>query len=87
MKKLLALLLVLTMTMGLAACRNKDADKNPTTEPTTQPTTEATTDTTADPQANSATQVLTTIWNALAEDKKFFAMGGDMENMVDNAKI
>lgn len=76
------------MTMGLAACRNKDADKNPTTEPTTQPTTEATTgttDTAIDPQANGATQVLTTIWNAVAEDKKFFAMGGDMENMVDNA--
>ena len=85
MKKLLALLLVLTTTMGLAACRNKGADKNPTTDPTTQPTTEATIDTTVDSQANGATQVLTTIWNAVAEDKKFFAMGGDMENMVDNA--
>lgn len=32
-----------------------------------------------------ATQVLTTIWNALDESKKFPVFGGDMENMVDSA--
>ncbi len=29
--------------------------------------------------------VLNTVWNSYAEDEKFFAMGGDYENMVDNA--
>ena len=29
--------------------------------------------------------ILTTVWNSYAEDEKFFAMGGDMNNIVDNA--
>ncbi|MBE6762768.1 MAG: hypothetical protein E7553_00225 [Ruminococcaceae bacterium] len=29
--------------------------------------------------------VLSTVWGSYADDEKFFAMGGDYENMVDNA--
>ena len=33
----------------------------------------------------AALEVLETVWGAYADDEKFFAMGGDMNNMVDNA--
>lgn len=29
--------------------------------------------------------ILSTVWNSFAEEEKFFAMGGDMNNIVDNA--
>ena len=29
--------------------------------------------------------ILNTVWTSYAEDEKFFAMGGDMNNIVDNA--
>ena len=29
--------------------------------------------------------ILNTVWGSYADDEKFFAMGGDYENMVDNA--
>lgn len=29
--------------------------------------------------------ILTTVWNSFSEEEKFFAMGGDMNNIVDNA--
>lgn len=29
--------------------------------------------------------ILTTVWNSYAEEEKFYAMGGDMNNIVDNA--
>lgn len=32
----------------------------------------------------SALEVLETVWNALGENEKFFAMGGGYENMTDN---
>lgn len=71
MKKILALLLVLTMAMGLVACGNNGSES-----------------TTTDPAANipaSALEILETVWASYADDEKFFAMGGDMTNMVDNA--
>lgn len=70
MKKIIAMLLVLTLAMGLIACGN-------TTN--TPETTEAAL------AEKNAVEVLTKIWNGVAEDKKFFAMGGDMNNMTDNA--
>ena len=63
MKKLIALLLVMTMAIGLIACGNKTDEKLPA----------------------SALELLETVWAAHAEDEKFFTMGGDMNNMVDNA--
>lgn len=71
MKKIIAMLLALTCVMGLVAC----GEKAPTTE-----TTEATVNVPA-----SALEVLTNIWNGVPEDNRFFAMGGDMSNPVDNA--
>ena len=29
--------------------------------------------------------ILSTVWSSYAEEEKFFAMGGDMNNIVDNA--
>ena len=91
MKKLIALILALTVVMSLAACGVKDNTE--TTGAATQATTEATTEATGDategdvaaPEGHASTQVMTNIWNSMDESKKFFAMGGDMENMVDNA--
>ena len=102
MKKLIALLLALTMVMGLAACGNNTN----TNETTTTPTTEAPAETTGEegvetesgdidieidmddltPAAsNGASDLINAIWNAVPDDSKFFAMGGDMNNVADNA--
>ena len=89
MKKLIALLLAAVLVMSLVACGNTDTTPETTTEAPVETTeaVEGTEDTVAAPviEANAATEILTTIWNAVAEDSRFFAMGGDMENMVDNA--
>ena len=90
MKKLIAMLLAAVLVMGLVACGTTDNTPATTTEApveTTGEVIEGTEDTVAAPaiEANAATEILTTIWNAVAEDSRFFAMGGDMENMVDNA--
>ena len=70
MKKLIALLLVMVMAMGLIACGN-NANTADTTEGAKGPA--------------SALELLETVWAAHAEDEKFFSMGGDVNNMVDNA--
>ncbi len=75
MKKLIALLLAAMFVMSaFAACTgsNEPAGTEGTTEGTTAP---AVTET--------STQVLENIWNAVAEDSKFFVMGGNVENVVD----
>lgn len=71
MKKVIALILVLTMAMGLVAC-GSNAGGNETT-------------TAAEEKPASALEILETVWGSYADDEKFFAMGGDMNNMVDNA--
>lgn len=74
MKKLIAMLLALTCVFGLVACggnANNEETAPETTEEIVKPA--------------SALEVLEKTWAAVAEDKKFFAMGGDMNNMVDNA--
>ena len=73
MKKLIAMLLVLTMAASLVACGNNGGAQ--TTPTTTAPAA----------VAESALEILETVWGSYAEDEKFFAMGGDMNNMVDNA--
>ena len=67
MKKWIAMLLALTVAMGLVACGGQKDDGNKENVP------------------GSALEVLTNIWNGVPEDKRFFAMGGDMANPVDNA--
>ncbi len=54
---------------------------------TTEPTDTATEDGTVagDATVNSAVDVLANVWATYGEDEMFFAMGGDMNNPVDNA--
>lgn len=56
-------------------------------EATTEPTDTATEDgaATGDATVNSAVDVLANVWATYGEDEMFFAMGGDMNNPVDNA--
>ena len=70
MKKILALVLAMIMVLSFAACGN-----NATEEPSGE--TEVT--------VGSALEILETVWGQFGEDEKFFTMGGDYDNMVDNA--
>lgn len=93
MKKIIAMLLALTVVLGLAACGNNTAkDTTPqttapveTTEAPVETTEELIEDTMAPAATNGATDLINAIWNAVPEDKKFFAMGGDFNNIADNA--
>ena len=99
MKKLIALLLALVMVIGLAACGNKNEtpdngnnqeqndtnnnegnEGNENNEGTNEGEGEQ-----AGTTVESAVGVLEAIWGLYAEDEKFFVMGGDMNNIVDNA--
>ena len=70
MKKLIALLLALTVVMGLAAC-GAEGGTAETTEAVEKPA--------------NALEILTTIWEGVAEEKRFFAMGGGGDTVADNA--
>ena len=84
MKKIIAMLLALTMLVAFAGCNNTTAPE--TTEGTNAPETTATPETTeAVTGAASALEILENTWNLFGEDEKFFVMGGDFENMVDGA--
>ena len=78
MKKLIALLMALSMVAMMAAC---------TTGNTETPATDATegTEAVTAPSVNSALDVLETIWNAYGEGEKFAVIGGNMESPVDGA--
>ena len=69
MKKILALILAMIMVLSFAACGNTATEENTETEVT----------------VGSALEILETVWGEFGEDEKFFAMGGDYDNMVDNA--
>ena len=93
MKKLIAMLLALTFVFGLAACGSEVETPETETQPveTTPAETEpaetepAETEGTGTETAGGALDVLSKVWAAVAEDSKFFAMGGDFNNMVDGA--
>ena len=72
MKKILALILAMIMVLSFAACGN-----TATEEPSEGATEEVT--------VGSALESLETVWGQFGEDEKFFTMGGDYDNMVDNA--
>lgn len=72
MKKILAFILAAVMMLSFAACgSNEPAEGENGGE------TEVT--------VGSALEILETVWGAFGEDEKFFAMGGDYDNMVDGA--
>ncbi len=83
MKKIIALLLALSMMAAFAGCNN---EKVPETTEGTQPV-ETTTAPTTEPAATvgSALEILETVWAEFGDDEKFFVMGGDFDNMVDGA--
>jgi len=78
MKKIIALLLALTMLAAFAGCNNTKA---PETTEGTKPveTTEPA------PVAESALEILETVWGEFGDDEKFFVMGGDFDAIVDGA--
>lgn len=74
MKKLMTLLLAAVMVLSMAACAGSGNAE--------------TTETTEAPQVNipaSALEILENIWADFAEEEKFYVMGGDYNNPVDNA--
>lgn len=84
MKKILALLLALTVVLSLAACaepskKDKDDKKETTAATENNNVAEPTID------VKDSAELINNIWNAIPEDQRFFAMGGDFNNIVDNA--
>ena len=72
MKKILAFVLAMIMMLSFAACGSTETPaegENGGEEVT----------------VGSALEILETVWGKFGEDEKFFAMGGDYDNMVDNA--
>ena len=78
MKKWIAMLLALAMMMSLAACGEKEdsdkKDKNNKKETTA-----------ALDMPGSALEILEVVWGKYADEEKFFAIGGDYTNPIDNA--
>ncbi len=79
MKKMIALLLALTMVATFTGCNNAKAPE------TTEGTKPVETTTEPAPVAASALEILETVWAQFGEDEKFFVMGGDFDAMVDGA--
>ena len=76
MKKILALALTFVMLLSFAACGgNKTGDENVTTDPA------VTTDAPEEAKVVDPLDALKSIYNALPDDYKFAAGGGDANNM------
>ena len=71
MKKLLAILLTLIMTLSLAACGGKENGEGTGDGAGAEDK----------PVAESVLELLNTVWSSYAEDEKFPATGGDADNM------
>lgn len=96
MKKTIALLLVLVMTLGVFAACSKNNQTDGTTAPsgTENTTPDSTQQTPGDTQQNSgsdaqtqdtALEVLNKIWGQFGEEDRFPVVGGDSANMTDGA--
>ncbi|MBR2640375.1 MAG: hypothetical protein IKL18_08365 [Oscillospiraceae bacterium] len=71
MKKILAFVLAMIMMLSFAACGNSEPAEGENGG--------------AEVTVGSALEILETVWGEFGEDEKFFAMGGDYDNMVDGA--
>ena len=71
MKKILAFVLAMIMMLSFAACGNSEPAEGENGR--------------AEVTVGSALEILETVWGEFGEDEKFFAMGGDYDNMVDGA--
>ncbi len=69
MKKLVALMLMMTLSMGLTACGGEQS-----TETTKN-----------DTEGKTAVEIFTDVWAAYGEEEKFALSGGDYDNMVSDA--
>lgn len=87
MKKILAMLLSLMVVLSLAACAEPSKDSDDTKAPNKAPNnaSNSATDPVVKIDVKDSAELINNIWNAVPEDKKFFAMGGDFTNPVDNA--
>ncbi len=74
MKKFLAILLAGVMMLSFAACGEKEPQTDDIQESTQAPVASV-----------SPVDALASAWSAYAEEEKFMAMGGDMNNIVDGA--
>ena len=89
MKKILALILAAIMLVSVVACtrdNNEDESKDDVQNETPDNGTEEPTEDegSAIPEVSvTPLDALTTIWNALPEDQRPFAMGGSFDAMVD----
>ncbi len=83
MKKLIALIFAGLMLFAFAACGDKtdgnDGKNNETLEETKGE------DTPKLEGVKAPVDILTAVWGSYGDEEKFFAMGGDFENIVDNA--
>jgi|LSQX01.2.fsa_nt_gb hypothetical protein len=91
MKKIIALLLVFVMTLSFASCKDKPVDEETTTgeDGTTAVADETINneDTTGTISAteSGACDILSAVWNSYADNEKFAAIGGSLNNPVDDA--
>jgi len=86
-KKILALLLTVMMATALVACsgednRTSDEVENTTDAPADEDAGQDTEDTEL---AVDSVSILNDVWSTYGENDKFYGMGGDMNNMVENA--
>ncbi len=86
MKKILAIILASLMLLTLVACNDNETNTEDTTagkvETTETETDSKETETEAPELAyNSAEELLSLVWNALSDDYKFMAMGGDYDHI------
>lgn len=96
MRKITLILAATVMAFALTACaKNESSTETTTTAPetttaettTAEPATEETTvaSEAGSTEINAAADVLNNVWSTYPEEEKFFAMGGDYNNMVDGA--
>lgn len=96
MKKLLVALLLATMSFALIGCGKSNEENVPSEEVVSEENSdvseEASDDVSEDTNAedavvsdNAGVEILTNVWNAFAEEEKFFVWGGDYDVAVDGA--